>query len=381
MVAALAQESAERHLAGESQLLMATTHREVDALNEATRQRLVDAGRVDNRETVFGTDGLPIGVGDVVQTLRNDREAGVQNRDVWTVTAIRPDGGLALAAAVGHGRVGVTAEYVREQVSLAYAATVHAAQGDTVDHGSPVISKYTDAAALYPAMTRGRYSDVGHIVGTVDEAREVFVDAMERNRADDGLDKAKAAVVMELEPHGQAVTRAVQQERRGDEAARQAQQERAADLALIAQGEALGGAFDRANAAHRQLVAARATMPRRQRPAADAQIAAAEPTLRELAAAAIEADRAAAAAKVRVYGAPDVTEPDAGRADRLAAAAALDGADRVVQTARQRVQRAAWEASPEGRAEVVRQQEQRRQQEVAAAHVQAATVHQRGPSL
>ena len=90
---------------------------------------------------------------------------------------------------------------------------------------------------------------------------------------------------------------------------------------------------------------------------------------------------AAAAAKVRVHGAPDVTEPDAGRADRLAAAAALDGADRVVQTARQRVQRAAWEASPEGRAEVVRQQEQRRQQEVAGAHVQAATVHQRGPSL
>ena len=48
------------------------------------------------------------------------------------------------------------AEYATRFVELAYATTVHGAQGETVDHAHLAIGDTTGAAAAYVAMTRGR---------------------------------------------------------------------------------------------------------------------------------------------------------------------------------------------------------------------------------
>ncbi len=52
------------------------------------------------------------------------------------------------------------AEYVRAEVALAYAVTIHKAQGLTVDQSILLVDEATTAEGLYVGMTRGRTSNV-----------------------------------------------------------------------------------------------------------------------------------------------------------------------------------------------------------------------------
>ena len=54
--------------------------------------------------------------------------------------------------------------YVREHVTLAYASTVHAAQGRTVDTGYSVLGPGTDGAGAYVPGTRGRDANTVYVV-------------------------------------------------------------------------------------------------------------------------------------------------------------------------------------------------------------------------
>lgn len=69
-------------------------------------------------------------VGDTVQTRRNDKVTGVENRAQWIVRDIRDD----FVDLVSEGDSGelrrVSAEYAREHVQFSYASTVHGMQGD-----------------------------------------------------------------------------------------------------------------------------------------------------------------------------------------------------------------------------------------------------------
>ena len=69
-------------------------------------------------------------VGDRVATRRNDPDLRVANRQTWTVTGVGGDGSVTLHDR-GRDQI-VPAEYAREHVELAYATTVHGAQGETV---------------------------------------------------------------------------------------------------------------------------------------------------------------------------------------------------------------------------------------------------------
>ena len=55
------------------------------SLNDRIRGQRVARGEVDDTVTVTGSDGLPIGVGDVITTRKNDSTLGVANRQTWTV--------------------------------------------------------------------------------------------------------------------------------------------------------------------------------------------------------------------------------------------------------------------------------------------------------
>ncbi|OYV74081.1 MAG: hypothetical protein B7Z74_02870, partial [Deltaproteobacteria bacterium 21-66-5] len=50
----------------------------------------------------------------------------------------------------------LAADYVSEHVELAYACTVHGAQGDTTTRAHLVVDEHTGAASAYVGMTRGR---------------------------------------------------------------------------------------------------------------------------------------------------------------------------------------------------------------------------------
>lgn len=165
--------------------MIAETREQVAALNATIRDQLITTGRVDDTHAVTTAAGERIGVGDRVATRRNDRTLDVANRDTWTVTGIAPDGTLALYG--GHGERHLPAGYVQDHLELAYATTVYGAQGHTVAAAHLLVGEHTGAAAAYVGMTRGRETNIAHLVaGSVQDARAQWISTFSRDRADLG---------------------------------------------------------------------------------------------------------------------------------------------------------------------------------------------------
>lgn len=249
---AIATETADRIAAGHAakngdsgragMVVMADTLAQVSLINGIIRDRLVATGHVDDTHTVATNAGERIGVGDQVATRLNDHHLGVANRDLWTVTAISPDGTLTLTPAAhnrlaGHAPVRDVREvpgwYVATRVELAYATTVYGAQGETTGTGHLLLSEATSGSAAYVGMTRGRDHNVAHLVATdLDEARAIWCGVMGRDRADLGPAHAAKRVVEEMERYAPQRPREVVLDRlRGAWTRRADLTERAADLA------------------------------------------------------------------------------------------------------------------------------------------------------
>jgi AAA domain len=174
------------------------TNDEARALNASIREVRVQRGEVDDVHTTYGSDGLPIGAGDVIQTRRNHSELGVANRQTWTVQHVTEDGGVwAREAATGrkHQRsVRLPADYVAEHTHLAYAATSYGVQSATTPEAHTGLSDALDGAGMHVGMTRGRHRNTLHVVAVdLDDAREQFTTALRRDRADRGLTAATRA--------------------------------------------------------------------------------------------------------------------------------------------------------------------------------------------
>ena len=85
-----------------------------------------------------------------------------------TPTAASPSGEAAPRARGPSQR-----RYAHEHVELAYATTVHGAQGETTHTGHLMLGEHTSAASAYVAMTRGRDDNVAHLVAeNLDDARQ-----------------------------------------------------------------------------------------------------------------------------------------------------------------------------------------------------------------
>lgn len=145
---------------GESLVVCATDHATVSAICNKVRAARVRVGDVEPGGLAVG--GQVVGTGDEIVTLRNDRmlatTAGrwVRHGDRWHITDRHTDGSLTVSHLSGHGGTCLPADYVAEHVALAYALTVHKAQGITVDRALVVVDATTTAEALYVGMTRGR---------------------------------------------------------------------------------------------------------------------------------------------------------------------------------------------------------------------------------
>lgn len=183
---------------GASVVVMAGDHDMVDALALRARAMLVEAGVVEHDGAVAGHH--VVGVGDEVVTLRNDRRLSttsgdwVRNGDRWQVLARYGDGSLELRHGADHGSVLLPGSYVAEHVALAYALTVHKAQGMTVDEAVVVVDRSMSGEQLYVAMSRGRHTnlavvvreepDIAHGRFVSPTAVEVFARVLRRSGAD-----------------------------------------------------------------------------------------------------------------------------------------------------------------------------------------------------
>ncbi len=199
-------EDAREHIAQsarESEAVTVSTNDEARTINARIREERVSQGLVDDMTTVYGSDGLPVGAGDVIQTRRNSAYVGVANRQTWVVQRVEDDGALSVREA-GNGRkrqrtVRLPAEYVVEHAHLSYAATAYGVQGATVAGSHTILTDTTSAASVYVGMTRGRNENLLHIVaGNLADARVQFIEAMERDRADRGLADATRRAVEEV---------------------------------------------------------------------------------------------------------------------------------------------------------------------------------------
>jgi len=193
---------------GEPVLVIAQTREQVAALNGTIRDQLITAGRLDDTRVVTTAAGERIGVGDRVATRRNEPALDVANRDTWTVTGLEPDGTLAVDG--GRGERHLPAGYVHDHLELAYATTVYGAQGHTVAAAHLLVGEHTGAAGAYVGMTRGRESNIAHLVaGSVQDARAQWIATFSRDRAD--LGPAHAAALAALEAATYATGRPLEQ--------------------------------------------------------------------------------------------------------------------------------------------------------------------------
>lgn len=158
-------------LSGRESLLLVGGNEQAARVSAAARAELVRLGRIPEDGVQLGRDGNTAGVGDLVQARRNGwRIEGVPiNRATYRVTATGEDGGLTVAPVVGStlgAPVNLPATYVAEHVTLAYASTVHAAQGRTVGTTHSVISAGWGTAQAYVGLTRGRDGNTAWAVTT-----------------------------------------------------------------------------------------------------------------------------------------------------------------------------------------------------------------------
>lgn len=185
------------HARGKRVTLVSGTNAEADAINDAIQQRRVETGELDVRVVAWGIGQQRILVGDTVQTRRNDRLTGVENRAQWIVRGISDDY-LSLVSVSDSGEVArVSTDYAREHLQLAYASTVHGVQGDTAD--ASVVGPDVDAAGLYVGLTRGRMHNVAIVVARTDAAaRECLAESMQRGTPELTMQDAVRAAQAEI---------------------------------------------------------------------------------------------------------------------------------------------------------------------------------------
>ena len=96
----------------------------------------------------------------------NDRTplGRVINGQLFTVTDLADDGTLAVRDINTGQDMLIPADYAGTNMHLGYAATIHRAQGSTVDTTHAVIDNTVDRAGLYVAMTRGKKENRAYAV-------------------------------------------------------------------------------------------------------------------------------------------------------------------------------------------------------------------------
>jgi len=178
--------------AGATISITTTRNEHVHAINHHIQQRRVEAGELD-QDTLVQIDDEWAMVGDIVATRRNDRRLrtttgeSVRNRERWTITDTNPNGEITVTRLDRHGTITLPADYVRQNVQLAYATTEHGAQGETADRSITLATNATTGRGLYVGMTRGRNENHALVVTDtpdIAEAISILEAAIAIDRAD-----------------------------------------------------------------------------------------------------------------------------------------------------------------------------------------------------
>ncbi|MEZ5679950.1 MAG: Ti-type conjugative transfer relaxase TraA [Erythrobacter sp.] len=139
---------------GDSRIILTHTNDEVRELNTMAREKMREAGALGVDATIRAARGeRQFASGDRIIFLRNERGLGVKNGTLGTVAktsaesmAVRTDDGREVAFD--------TKDYAH--IDHGYAATIHKAQGMTVDRAHVLTTPGMDSHSAYVAMSRHR---------------------------------------------------------------------------------------------------------------------------------------------------------------------------------------------------------------------------------
>ena len=140
-----------------SQIMLAYTRDDVFDLNQKVRELRHNQGELGLQQGFSTFRGeRNFAIHDRIYFLKNDRNLGVMNGSLGTITNINAK---ALTVELDNNKKEVVVDFdLYNHVDHGYAATIHKAQGVTVDRSYLLASKYLDAHAAYVGMTRHRDS-------------------------------------------------------------------------------------------------------------------------------------------------------------------------------------------------------------------------------
>jgi Ti-type conjugative transfer relaxase TraA len=137
-----------------SQIILTHTNDEVRVLNEAARTRMQAAGDLgDEVHVTVERGGRSFASGDRVMFLQNERSLGVKNGTLGTIEQVSTQ---SMTVETDDGRSIHFDFKDYNRVDHGYAATIHKAQGMTVDRVHVLATPGMDAHASYVAMSRHR---------------------------------------------------------------------------------------------------------------------------------------------------------------------------------------------------------------------------------
>jgi conjugative relaxase-like TrwC/TraI family protein len=148
-------------------LLIAADNATVVRLNARARLDRITTGEVEPNGVPLH-DGNEAGVGDRIFTRLNNRHLTygtnqfVRNGSTFNVVRRWKDGSLTVED-TNHQTITLPAAYVTNSVELAYATTVHRAQGITVDTAHLVVTERMTRPLLYVGLTRGRQANRAYV--------------------------------------------------------------------------------------------------------------------------------------------------------------------------------------------------------------------------
>jgi Ti-type conjugative transfer relaxase TraA len=166
-----------------SRIILTHTNDEVRALNETARQKMREAGCIGDEVRVTVERGARnFARGDRVMFLQNERGLGVKNGTLGTIEQVSPQ---TMSVRTDDGR-SVTFELKDyNRIDHGYAATIHKAQGMTVDRTHVLTTPGMDAHGSYVALSRHRDGVDLHYGRDDFTGQERLVRTLSRDRAKD----------------------------------------------------------------------------------------------------------------------------------------------------------------------------------------------------
>ena len=166
-----------------SRIILTHTNAEVRELNEAARDRMRDAGdlgedvrlKVERGERNFAA-------GDRVMFLQNERGLGVKNGTLGTIEQVSAQ---SMTVQTDDGRPIAFDLKDYDRIDHGYAATIHKAQGMTVDRTHVLATPGMDAHGSYVALSRHRDGMDLHYGRDDFASQDKLVNTLSRDRAKD----------------------------------------------------------------------------------------------------------------------------------------------------------------------------------------------------